>query len=99
MTKRSHGIDAIRARRCNKGGSLRALDRHAEAITAFANALAINPRSAGALYNKAESEYSLNRWRDAQKSYQAFIEINAPGFNQLLSRVRERLAELQMKTG
>ena len=61
-----------------------ALGRHFGAIGAYANALEINPRSANALYGKAESEYALKQWREAEASYQEFVDLNVSDFAHLL---------------
>ena len=76
---------------------LRGADALAGSLRAYAKALAINPRSASALYSKAESEYALSRWREAEASYRTFVELNAAEFTHLLPCVRERLADLHSK--
>lgn len=81
----------------NKGGSLRALGRHAEAIQCYSKALVINPHSASACYSKAESEYVLKQWREAAGSYSRFLELKSRDYAHLLPHVRERLQELQSK--
>jgi tetratricopeptide (TPR) repeat protein len=73
------------------------LGRHAEAIRAYAKALAINPHSASACYSKAESEYALKQWQDAAASYRKFIEMKSSELANLIPTAGQRLQELESK--
>ena len=71
------------------------LGRHAEAMSCYEQALAIDPRDAKTWYTKAQSEEALGLRREAALSYRKFLEFAGPQDEQLVTEARERLVELE----
>jgi Flp pilus assembly protein TadD len=67
--------DDVTAREC-KGLALAGLHRYAEALTAFDQALAIEPNRESALVESARSALNLKRRQDAAARFQRAIAIN-----------------------
>ena len=81
----------------NLGSALADLGRYQEAVTAFKEAIRINPYYAKAYYNLGVTYGNLHQWQEAITSYEEAIRIKpdyAEAYNNL-GNAHERLAEHQ----
>jgi len=82
-----------------KGASLLYLDRREEAVLCFKNALVIEPQNSVTWYNLARAEDELNRWPDAIRAYERFLQLASPLEPDENQDAQNRLKELRRKHG
>lgn len=70
----------------NYGLALGALGRHDEALASFDKALAINPRNADTVRNRADTLYDLGRIEEALAGYDKALEIDPRHVGALVNR-------------
>jgi tetratricopeptide (TPR) repeat protein len=78
-----------------RGWTLLSLQRAAEALAAFEQVIAVDPRFALARLYKANAEEALGRADDAAKTYQIFLSLAPPVLAPQIEHARARLAELR----
>ncbi len=72
FTVKSDIVDVL----CSRGVALGKLDRHAEALASFEQALAISPACVPALYNRGVMLANLDRHAEAVESYDRALKID-----------------------
>jgi tetratricopeptide (TPR) repeat protein len=88
--------DAARPASCvGKGESLFALGLLVEALLAFDQALAADPRFALARFNKACAEDRLGRSQEAARTFQEFLDTAPPHLTNQAQHARARLSVLR----
>jgi tetratricopeptide (TPR) repeat protein len=79
-----------------RGHSLTALGRRDEALEAYDQALAIDPRDADAWRGKAQLEDDMKHWDEALRSYREYLELAPRPLGRNVGMVLIRIRELEV---